>query len=182
MVESGTAPNGADPRDLGGFHLQVGPVELVKLQFERRDGNGEEDPSVGDVFGDINFTMRAWRASENTLGLELTAEAAEQATHAFHITGRTVLQVSVIDPVNSPVDLDHVFPGVGGQIGPVIIYPYIREAVADLSRRAGITPITLPVLNMGSMFEIPAETVAWKPATGKAAARRSRKSKKSQAT
>ncbi|MBI5599841.1 MAG: protein-export chaperone SecB, partial [Deltaproteobacteria bacterium] len=31
--------------------------------------------------------------------------------------------------------------------GPAIIYPYVRETIADMSRRAGFPPLHLPPVN-----------------------------------
>lgn len=34
-----------------------------------------------------------------------------------------------------------------------IVYPYVRESIADLTRRAGMTPLNLPPFNFVAMYE-----------------------------
>lgn len=71
---------------------------------------------------------------------------------------------------------------------PAILFPYLREALADLTRRGGFPPLHLPVTNfvkLAKSEEKPAETAATKGTSGRkrkvgAAARSSRSPRKAQ--
>lgn len=66
------------------------------------------------------------------------------------------------------LDLDSELALIAGALGPVVVFPYTRELVADLTRRAGRTPTTLPVLNMGRAFKVDPESLRWNPDAQKA--------------
>lgn len=42
---------------------------------------------------------------------------------------------------------------VAVRVGPVVVYPYLRETLSTLSTRAGMAPIVLPVMNVGAVFD-----------------------------
>ena len=155
-------PKAATPNDhVGPVRILPGPVEVVHLKFDRVERNAETK-LTDEIQVTFGVGARRLDRDEVVVQLEVAVEKAGEATIA--VTARSLLRIEVLQ--EAPLDLDVELARIASQVGPVVIYPYLREVVADLSRRGGITPITLPVYQIGKMFTFDPENLALPENTG----------------
>lgn len=140
-----------EPGTVGDWKIDPGTVELIDVTFTRRDFTGEPERDATTAI-DVNFEFNAVRATLNKVGVVLTVKIHEPALANIEIQAGTVLTFKF--PEDSAEDIDRQLADIAAQMGPVIIYPYIRELVADLTRRAGLKTLTLPIYQIGTFFKI----------------------------
>ncbi len=169
-----------DPIDLGDFRLMISDPELLRITFERNlesevQSNQGEPADTSDV--EFRLGFGAARTGDNAVTIELSVTTADGSPISFDITYRLTLTVEPIAD-DKPIGLEKVLPEVAARVGPVVMYPYIRETLASLSAKAGRKPFVLPVMNVGAIFEVPdlgraeAATVAKQPRAKRKAARK----------
>lgn len=135
------------PLDLGGFQLQVSSPEIWRLNFERHD------EFEGGTDAKFRLDLLVYRPAEDRVLVELVAESDEASTATFNVSYRTTLTVQPEPGKAGELDYDEVLKNIASQIGPVVVYPYIRETISSVSAKSGLKPIVLPVMNVGAMFD-----------------------------
>lgn len=153
--------------NLGRVKIFPRAVQVWRAEFRRLEAEGK-----GSYRSDANFTIGVKRVSETVIHVELTALSVDDPQAEFAVTARVEIEVQT---ELEGRELDKELAAIASRVGPVIVFPYIRELIADLSRRSGIVPITLPVINIGAMFDVPVEALKLQDPT--VAAKRVRKAK-----
>lgn len=143
---------------VGSFRILPGPVEIVRLEFKHIESGADEKPA-GEI--EVTFGTGAARVSQNEIVVQL--EATVHKAREAHVVGaaRCRLRIELTEGVK--VDYDAEVARIAGQVAPVVIFPYLREVIADISRRGGLAPITLPVYQIGRMFTFDRESLVWQP-------------------
>lgn len=143
------------------FETNVSPsdVQIVEVSFRRHPASKSKKAAKP---ADVNFALGVLRSGPMSIGVRLSAEFDNPGEAALKVTALTELTLEAEDLTES--EADQQLAAIASQLGPVVLYPYIREYVADLTRRSGIKPVTLPILQIGRMFNLPVEAVQRKAA------------------
>lgn len=138
-----------DPTDLGGFQVVFSVPETWRCNFERKAG--KKAPAAPDDEREDTFKLSLGlnRLEDAEVLIELVAEG-DIATSEFLVATRVAMRLNVKD--GADVDVEAELAEASRRIGPVVLYPYVRETVTELFRRAGLAPLVLPVMNVGSIF------------------------------
>lgn len=150
--------NSAEQPDLragqvGNRLIDPGNVELVSLHFDRLFGaKAGRDADDGDPDANITFELRTGRAAPDAVFVVLSVNVQAEPVATIKMEARTKLTVTTVDE-SKPVTTEELAQ-IAARMGPVVIYPYLRELVADVTRRAGLEPLTLPIYQIGSFFEV----------------------------
>lgn len=139
--------------DIGRLRIFPGPVELLHLIYRRPEAI-DEDPVTAKA---PEFTFDATRVGPNEVGVLLGVDIVDPDSGQASVYAVCSIKVEVAE--GEEVDLDSELAKIATQIGPVVIFPYLRETIADASRRAGLPPITLPVYQVGRMFKVKPENM-----------------------
>lgn len=165
------------PGEVQGWSIDPGTVELVGLKFNRIDLL-EGVSEAPDEPVNIDFEFSANRVGSNHLAVVLEVKVYAPGTLEVNVQAGTVLTVE--HPEEPAEVVDEEYAKIAAQIGPVILYPYVRELIADLSRRTGKGTLTLPIYQVGTIFEVRPEEVRLReePAPEKPAKKSVSKAKK----
>ncbi len=139
----------ADPGRVGAWKIDPGTVELIDLSFKRLDIVLDKK-DVGEA--GVAFDFNALRPAPDQVAVMLSLEVVEPDVAVIQVQAGTILTVTF--PEIPPENTEEALADMAAQIGPVVIYPYLRELVADLTRRAGFKALTLPIYQIGSYFSI----------------------------
>jgi preprotein translocase subunit SecB len=107
-------------------------------------------PREDDGFdADTQFGLTARRLNRGELGVELELKVTVPEVFESAVSYR--MQFS-FDP--DEIDEMETCRAIAARVAPIVSYPYIREVLSSLAMRAGSpVPFTLPVLNVGAMFD-----------------------------
>lgn len=144
--ESQQAP--LNPLDLGGFHLQVGNPLLRLVHIKRGDEvqqEGHEPP--------FHLTLGVSRLAAGRIVVDLTLKSEDSGMLEFEIGYRLAIEVVPDQDQKESFEYDRVLRDIAARIGPVVLYPYLRETLSSFSLKAGLTPLVLPVMNVGTLFD-----------------------------
>jgi preprotein translocase subunit SecB len=150
MAEQDTAPNGAaaSPENAAsGPQFTVEKIYLKDVSFEA--------PGAPQVFGEqgqpqlqMNLTQKVQRLAENAfevvLGVTLTCTMAEKTAYLAEVQQAGVFGLSGFDE-----------RGLDAMLGthcPNALYPYARQAIADLIQSGGFPPFLLQPINFESLY------------------------------
>lgn len=148
----------ATPGQVGNWSIDPGTVELMGLEFMRLDLQADNVGSPEDPVG-IEMQFSTARASSNQVAVALEVRAQAPTTVEVAVKAGTILTIDHAD--EPPSELDEEFAKIAAQMGPVILYPYIRELIADLTRRSGKGTITLPIYQVGTLFQVNPDEIRW---------------------
>lgn len=166
----------SDPTHIGDVKINVTAPELLRVVFERlAPGDLESDPADQQ---EVQFRLgfEATRIADDAVSVELSAESREGMAVKFEVAFKATLSV-VPSQEGSSLDMAAKLSEVAVRVGPVVVYPYLRETLSTLSTRAGMAPIVLPVMNVGAVFDPPdlgSEDGAETPVSAKKSNRRRR--------
>lgn len=147
-MPSRSRPKGVDP-SVGSVTITPGPVEISAVSFARAD-QPTSSPGPDTASIDVRFDLAAVRQGATTVVVQLQVHVESPTVMTAEVVANCAIQVEPV--AGADVDLDVEIAKVAGSVGPVVIYPYARELIADMTRRAGLTPLTLPVYQMGRFF------------------------------
>lgn len=161
---STSKPPEAEQGRVGNIHIDPGTVEIVKLHFDDLRGRSAQAPAAEMGTPDsseeptLRFDFSAGRIAEDAIvvALQLLIEAPETAS--LIVAAKTRITVTI--PEDAALDVDDELAKIASQMGPVIIYPYLREVIADVTRRAGMSPLTLPIYQIGTFFKVDPKSLA----------------------
>ena len=150
------------------FNFELLSVALLKASFERPldlEFSGEHVKTSTS----IKVTFRITEEPNSQIEVELTVEVDVPTTE-----GRQPMQVSatmlgIFFPHGNPPE--GVVNSFGNVNGPAILYPFVREAIANLTIKGNVAPILLPTMNFAAAFDSIQKQNAKQlvPATGKKA-------------
>lgn len=127
--------------------------KLVKVVFEVQEG--EEDlrpPTTIDIAGGHQYYEE-----EKTLHIILGVKSNDKAaSYKFDVNIVGIFKFK--EPV--PEKAIERFARINC---PAILFPFVREAVADLTRRAGFTPFLLKPINFAEFYQEKAKTAQKQP-------------------
>lgn len=119
---------------------------LKSLHFDR-DPAALEKPNV-----DINFAQVIGLSPDKTnLTIEITTTVKELEKSLFSLS-TTFVGLFAVVPGQENMTLEE-FAQVNG---PALMFPYIRELIADITLRSGLKPVIFPPLNIHMMMNKPA--------------------------
>lgn len=128
--------------------VQVTGIVLRTLRFERLDHDGVEDT---DATLDTSFGIGVGRPGADLLNVELTV--------SFEKPGAARVEMAYVAQFKRTRDLprgksdEEFWQTVASQVGPVVLYPFIRETATSLTTKAGLGPLLLPIVNFKALFE-----------------------------
>jgi len=136
-----------------GGGVQVNQVRLASLAFDA--GPDAEVPDDDRVTG--NFILNVARASLTEIAVEFGAEVEGIP----HVTARCTYRAFYRLRPGSPEEQqpDAALLGVATRVAPVMLYPFVREALQNAASRAGLPDFLLQIVSFSSLFsdfELPA--------------------------
>lgn len=143
---------------LGPWSYVVRPVRifLVNTRFSERSGPMEEPGRISEQQG-IYVDWGVFRVSLSRLILSLTVRVSEDAPFNLLITYAAEFEMDQEDVPEE--EHEDIWKVVVGQTGPGLLYPYVREAVTDLTNRWRGEPFSLPLIPLPAIprnkIEIP---------------------------
>ncbi|WP_027360484.1 protein-export chaperone SecB [Desulforegula conservatrix] len=124
--------------------MAIKKILLPLIVFEINEGFDHSGKSSGDLA--FNFDLKVgsnYLEKEKLLAVSVLAETPGAESH---IPFR--FKVKAVGNFSFDSDPDPALLETLKEVNcPAIIFPYIRECLADLSRRAGLSPINLPLVN-----------------------------------
>ena len=150
MAEQDTAPNGAavpTENAPAGAQFTVEKVYLKDVSFEA--------PGAPQVFAEqgqpqlqMNLTQKVQRLAENAwevvLGVTLTCTVGEKTAYLCEVQQAGVFGLSGFD--------EQALDMMLGTHCPNTLYPYARQAIADLIQGGGFPPFLLQPLNFEALY------------------------------
>lgn len=131
------------------FNFELLSVALLKASFERplelALGSGQVK-----TITKINVTARVSDNEGGNIEVELTVSVDIPT-----IAGKQSMQVSAtmlgvfLPHGNPPKEVSDSFSNVNG---PAILYPFVREAIANLTIKGNVAPVLLPTMNFAAAF------------------------------
>lgn len=148
-----------EPGVVGTRKIDVESIDLVELHFERPETKIPAEKLEGEGPVGVNFHFTAGRAAPNRIVVALTIDVQAPPVLTVRATARTALTVVTLDN-SSPIETTELAE-IASRMGPVAIYPYLREIVADVTRRSGLEPLTLPIYQIGTFFSLNPDELEW---------------------
>lgn len=137
----------AEPREPA-LDLRMSAPELWELSF--RQGEMDSSGRAGDGKQQLRLGIGFTRTSRTKLGVELGVDVLGLPSTELTVKYRAVFEFVEAD--NAEVDIDAHFREVAAGLAPSALFPFIREAVAATASRAGMPPLTLPIINFRNFF------------------------------
>lgn len=157
---SSSRPRSPQAGVVGDRQIDVSNIEVISLHFDRLEGSDAPELVGKETPSDVTFHFQAAR-KKNQVRVTLTVEVAAKPIASIKASARTTLTVKTING-SSEVGQEELAE-IAARMGPVAIYPYLREVVADTTRRAGLEPLTLPIYQIGTFFQAASEDLESTP-------------------
>lgn len=131
------------------FNFELLSIALLKASFERPLELGLSGGHV-KTSTNIRVTFRIKEEPDSHIEVELSVSievptvAGEQSMQA----SATMLGLFQTHG-NPPQDIINSFGNVNG---PAILYPFVREAIANLTIKGNVAPVLLPTMNFAAAF------------------------------
>ena len=126
--------------------LQIDNICITSVNFALNDDFKNDE----EIELSFSVTVNSFDSEEKKIVdvIVNTPETDPQGNIPFHfsVTGRGVFIFSEDVTENEDVQLKNINC-------PAIIFPYVREQVADLTRRSGLPPLHLPPVNFIKMHK-----------------------------
>lgn len=134
------------PKDKHSAGLKLSTPELWQLSFTRH----ELSEAFSTEFPPLLFGLGLNRISSHSLGVELSVEIKDFKPLALRASYRAVFELAESVDTN---EIDQQLRFIAAQVGPSILYPFIRETVVSTVVKAGLPPLLPPVVNFRSVFD-----------------------------
>ena len=127
--------------------MQLKKVHVDSIYFEKNKDFNPEDEHIGIEYN--IFIKNRFDDSKCVLTVELGVKTdpiddSYQAPFAFDVTMHG-------DFLFKEVPDEKTLKQFGDINCPAIVFPYIREVIADITRRSGFSPLHLPAVNFIEM-------------------------------
>lgn len=129
--------------------VSIGQVVLEKVQFEHRGDYLAFPPKTDIEDLSVRLSFQAGLTPDKTKGvLRVRAQTPETANalYRFDLTMAALIEVKPGE-ANMPLERYATISGVG------LLYPFLREAVANLTQRGRFGPVWLSPLNVAAAVE-----------------------------
>jgi preprotein translocase subunit SecB len=128
------------------FPISVTNVYLVHCHFIDRD-SPESDPSPV-VMDEVPFSIKFAfvRPSLRKLVMAMICQIETEKPYALEVMYAGAFLMEESFPIDS---IETTWKSFAAEVAPVILYPYVREFVSDLTTRGRAASLTLPVLYVG---------------------------------
>lgn len=126
------------------YQFSLTDSRLLAVNFTINQlGDSQEEIAI-----DTRITIdHAWQESNNSINLALTVNVSgENSPFSLDVTMGGIFTFKTA--LSEKDQIDHV-----AEINCAsILFPFLRETVADLTRRAGFTPLLLPPVNFLDIY------------------------------
>jgi hypothetical protein len=126
--------------------IEISPPQLHKLTFVF-DG-----PSIppGSPYR-TEFDLELSRFGLRELGVQFGVKLAGLEGLEAYASFRMVFKI----PENSPHvgHEENVFRALAARVGPMAMFPFIREALATAAIKAHVLGVLLPIMNVGGLYD-----------------------------
>lgn len=151
----------------------IGKPELWRLDFTLKDMPIE---SATPAEGSVKINLRLYRLSRERLGVELSAQVEDIPSLHVNATYRAMFELE--QPPESDREVENAVRNIGVQLGPRVLYPFVREVISDVTLRAGLSPFILPIVNLDELLKPEAIQVPSFPAERKSVERGAKPTRK----
>lgn len=127
------------------------PVTLLEAALgesifrKKASGTPDENEPVP-----VRYGLGTVRVSERQFGVDFSLEFDDWKWADLHVTYRAVFEIP--DDV-AKERVTETMRRAAAAIGPIVLYPYVRQEIDGLLSRAHFKMQPLPVLNVGGMFD-----------------------------
>lgn len=131
------------------FNFELLSVALLKASFERPL---ELELSGGHVKTSTNIkvTFRVTEGPNSHMEVELTVGVDVPTVAGKQSMQASATMLGVFMPHGNPPK--EVVNSFGNVNGPAILYPFVREAIANLTIKGNVAPVLLPTMNFAAAF------------------------------
>jgi preprotein translocase subunit SecB len=121
--------------------ISVSDIRLISISFQANESFSPQSRGVKFKF---NLTMESGRVGEqeSQLCVRISVSTPKSDDYPFFLS---ITIVGIFD-LEEPVD-EKLRKQLLEINCPAIIFPYLREAISDITRRAGFPPLYLPPVN-----------------------------------
>lgn len=127
---------------LGNFRVQVDEVFLVHARFLDTESTGEARTPV-PVNTPVSLTLAFHRHALNRLTIALAVEAEFSKPYRIEVIYAGTFRLTDEVP---PDEIEESWKRCAAQVAPIVLYPFVREIMANLSSRGRSEPLVLPIL------------------------------------
>jgi preprotein translocase subunit SecB len=125
---------------------EIHRLTLQLLEFYRTS-DGDIEPGV-DVDAEIKWSLGLeWIAYQSIIGVELGVTLNAPA----HFRLRAVFR-AILEP-KAPKEDDMYWRTLAARVGPVVLFPFVRETVAAATARSGFPAAIMPIISAGNLFD-----------------------------
>lgn len=141
-------------RENWGAGVQFTEVRLASLTFD-----AGPDAAIPDDEDEVtgNFILNVARLSPTEISVEFGAEVEGVRSVTAKCTYRALYRLRPGSPEEQQPDV--ALRGVATRVAPVMLYPFVREALQNAASRAGLPELLMQIVNFSTMFsefELPA--------------------------
>lgn len=132
------------------MNLTIKQIVLERSEFEHRDDYLRLEPSTTPEPSSVGMTVQVQRAEANPAGAALvrvTATSGDGALYRFSVTYVVFYGMELEEGETAPADLDRRLMVTG----TTMLFPYIREAVSNLTSRGRFGPSWLAPTNFNNL-------------------------------
>lgn len=127
---------------LASFRASTEDIFLVHARFLDRAGPSREvAPLPAEVGMALNLAFHRHSLRRMVIALGVTIPL----DHPYSIEVMYAGDFVMADDVGAS-DVEDEWRRTAAQLAPIVLYPYLRELISDLTRRSQAEPLTLPVL------------------------------------
>jgi len=139
-----------NPIILTAYRVQLEEVYLLHARYlDTVSPQLTEVPELPDEFP-VNLSLAFDRATWNRLSVALTVDLAISRPLRIEVSYAGVF---VLQPEVRRRDADSVFRKAAAEVAPVVLYPYIRETISNLTLRGRSGGIVVPILGFTPITE-----------------------------
>lgn len=121
-------------------------AELNHLRFRKKEAG---EPDEGEPVP-VRYGLGVMRFSEREFAVDFSIEFEDWRWAEVYVSYRALFKV--LEDV-AEERLTDTMRRAAAALGPIVLYPYIRQEVDGMLSRGSISMDPLPVLNVGSMFD-----------------------------
>lgn len=129
--------------------ILLGP-DLRELEFRREDAPPAE--SAKDAPVEMEFDIAIGRVTKTALQVELQVKLNGHEGITAKVAYRAILDL--FDDIDGEANLDRELRILGARTAPSLIFPFIREAVASVSRKSDGKSVVLPIVNFAAVLDL----------------------------
>jgi preprotein translocase subunit SecB len=126
------------------YAVRIRNVQLLHVSFDVVAGAPSNLVSEYAEGPEVELELFVNRPAKHSLGIIFSVSSVADAPIRFRVAYAAEFQVRAGEGADSQLPLKTRLRGIAADVGPSMLYPYVRELLADLSGRAQVGPILLP--------------------------------------